>query len=259
MKIQLISDIHVEFWRGLGRREREQKLYKYLRPADVLIAAGDINTGRRNTLETLEFLARHYEDVIYFPGNHEYYAGLDIEAFDDEFIMRLPVNVHYLNPGQIVIKGITFIGATLWTNFDDNPLIEADCVRGINDFLRTKITPADMRAKFYEHSQYIKHAYEEAPGTVVIATHFLPAQLCVAPRFRSVDNISSSLNRYFANGLDDWIAELEDATWLFGHTHDAVDIVIGQTRCLARPVGYPGEHDHMGYETTYEPLVIEVW
>ena len=68
-------------------------------------------------------------------------------------------------------------------------------------------------------------------------THFLPARECISPRFRE-DH--TGLNDYFANNLGDWIFDLKDTTWMFGHTHDHVDLMIGDTRVVCNPRGYDG-------------------
>ena len=62
----------------------------------------------------------------------------------------------------------------------------------------------------------------------------MPARECIAPRFRGPDLI----NDYFANDLGNYIAEMTNAVWLFGHTHDATDIMLGDTRVVANPHGY---------------------
>ena len=248
MKIQLLSDIHVEFWRGLGKAGLENQLYSLVQPADVLVLAGDINTGRTNTVETIKFFAQHYKHVIYLPGNHEYYAGLRIDEYNS-LPKSLPDNVYYLNPGVVYINGITFVGATLWTNFGEDAATEMLARRFINDFSRTKITPHDMKSAFYRDSEFIKYVYENRnTDKIVVATHFMPAIELVHPMYAK-----SELNRYFANDLSGWIAELENVTWLYGHTHMGGDTMIGQTRCLAAPVGYPGEH-----QAPYKPLVFEL-
>lgn len=249
MKIHLLSDLHLEFY-----HDPEHFMETLIQPADVLVLAGDIHVGLDNTARAVNFFANHYERVLYIPGNHEYYNRLELDAFDvyDDFEAKLAVNVTYLNYDYVKVGDVTFIGATLWTNFNDDPLVEIDASRCINDFRRIKTTPREMKLTNYDHRAYIKWAYEEFKGKKVIVTHFLPAMECVDPKYRNKDGITSNLNYYFANNLGSWIETLEDVTWLFGHTHDDVDVMIGQTRCLARPHGYPKERNF------YTPLVLEI-
>jgi len=254
MKIQLLSDIHVEFW----REDQVERLEALIRPADVLVAAGDINVGRTNTIQTLKILARHYADVLYCPGNHEYYGGLELNGFDiyHEFAGKLPSNVHMLNPGSVEIGNVQFHGAALWTDFGNDPQVEQMYQKFITDYRRIPDgTAYNIKGINKHHAGYFKMAYEHRDRTKkqVFFSHFGPAYEAISPRWKDVDAASSLLNKYFYNDMGGWIESLDDAIWLFGHTHDAVDVMIGQVRCLARPVGYPGEQ-----RESYEPLVIEV-
>jgi predicted phosphodiesterase len=254
MKIQLLSDIHVEFW----KENQVERLEALIRPADVLVAAGDINVGRTNTIKTLNILAQHYTDVLYCPGNHEYYGGLELKGFDNhnKFGRKLWGNVHMLNPGSIEIGNVQFHGATLWTDFGNDVLVEQMYNKYIQDYRRIPDgKAANIKYINKHHAGYFKMAYEnrDRAKKQVFFSHFGPAYEAISERWKNVDQASSLLNKYFYNDLGSWIGSLDDAIWLFGHTHDAVDVTVGQVRCLARPVGYPGEHSQ-----PYEPLVIEI-
>ena len=42
---------------------------------------------------------------------------------------------------------------------------------------------------------------------------------------------------------------MSDTTWLFGHTHNATDIMLGDTRVVANPHGYYGAtNDGAGFD-----------
>lgn len=249
MKIHLLSDLHTEFIRG----NVKDKLKQLVAPSDTLVLAGDIAMGRNNVLEIVRFFSGYYKDVIYIPGNHEYYSGLTLGAFDVRFKNRLPANVHFQNPGQIVIDNVEFLCATLWTNFREDPLAERAARNGINDFSRiAELSTNKMKSEFYQHLAMLKYFYnhrDQAKKQVFI-THFMPAVECIAPRWRDAGNL---LNKYFANDLGEWIKTLDSCHWLFGHTHDSVDVTMGQCRLLAHPLGYPNER-----QEPYQPLIIEV-
>lgn len=233
MKIRLLSDLHTEF--RLPYKTHPMREY---RGEDVLVLAGDIASGSDNTMDVIKFfLDQGFPQIVYVPGNHEYY-GTFFDEFNEEMAAKCAEynNVHFLNPGTVTLNGVLFVGGTLWTNFADNPLSESAARRGINDFRQIRgFGVTRCVDTYYQHYQYIKQQYE-ARGTqkVVVVTHFLPARECIAPRFRGPD----LLNDYFANNLDNYIAEMQDTTWLFGHTHDATDIVLGETRVVANPHGY---------------------
>lgn len=253
MRIQLMSDLHTEFWRITKEQLREQLLALLQPDIDVLVLAGDISTGRTNVLHVLNIFAEHVPNIVYVPGNHEFYGGLSLDGFNvgEHFVSKLPSNVHFLNPGIANINGQIFIGAALWTNFRNNPLSEITAGRYIQDFKRAKTSTKIMADIHKEHLAYIKH-HAERYNNPIIVTHFLPAKECVSEKWRNVDIVTDSLNDYFANDLGAWISELSGGVWLFGHTHDAIDVTLGAVRCLSNPLGYPGERKD------YKPLVIEV-
>lgn len=244
MKIRLLSDLHTEF-----RLPYKTANFAEYRGEDVLVLAGDIASGSTNTMSVIKFFKdQGYPHIVYVAGNHEYYGG-DFIQFNEKMAEKCSMieGVHFLNPGSVTIDGVLFTGGTLWTNFADNFFSQSAAKRGINDFRVIKSFSTDICAKtYYQHVDFIKQAYEQRDGKkVVVVTHFLPARECIAPRFRGPDLI----NDYFANDLGGYISEMTDTTWLFGHTHDATDIVLGDTRVVANPHGYYNAmNDGVGFD-----------
>jgi predicted phosphodiesterase len=244
MKIRLLSDLHTEF-----RLPYKTHAMSEYRGEDVLVLAGDIASGSSNTMDVIKhFLDCGFPEIVYVPGNHEYY-GTGFDEFNAKMEGKCSEfdNVHFLNPGSVTIDGVLFTGGTLWTNFADNPISQSMCGRGINDFRQIRhFTTGHAYDLYYNHVDHIKQSYEARGGRrVVVVTHFLPARECIAPRFRGPDLI----NDYFANNLGEYISTMSDTTWLFGHTHDATDIVLGDTRVVANPHGYYNAlNDGVGFD-----------
>lgn len=250
MKIALYSDIHTEFW---SRSEPMPGFFENAKECDVVVLAGDIAVGRTNVLKILKKFAKHYPHVIYTPGNHEYYNS-SIDIFND--FPEAPKNVYYLNPGVKHISDrhgdlAAFIVAPLWTNFRNSPVAEEVARLDITDFrLISGLSPASCAAMFEEHSKFIKDSYDKIKGKKVIVTHFLPAVECISPRFRD----TGLINYYFANDMGNWISTLSNTTWMFGHTHDSVDFMLGDTRMVCNPYGY----DNVEINRQFSHKVIEV-
>ena len=244
MKIRLLSDLHTEF--RLPYKTHQMSEY---RGEDVLVLAGDIASGSTNTMDVIRhFLDCGFPEIVYVPGNHEYY-GTGFDEFNSKMENKCFAydNVHFLNPGAVTIKGVRFVGGTLWTNFADNPFSQSAAKRGINDFRVIRDFDVNRCARtYYQHLGYIQDQYENrGDSKVVVVTHFLPARECIALRFRGPDLI----NDYFANNLGEYISTMSDTTWLFGHTHDATDIVLGDTRVVANPHGYyTAVNDGVGFD-----------
>jgi predicted phosphodiesterase len=241
MKIKLISDTHFEFYEDL-------ELYKNPGNADVLVIAGDLNVGHLRCWSSLKRFADAYKDVIYTSGNHEYYGG-NISEFDD-YIQRFSrnSNIHYLNPGTVKLGDVTFIGANLWSNFNNNQFSKMYCGQSINDFRRINgFATGECAALNTRHTKFFKDAYAAVEGKKVFVSHFLPDRLCIDEQYKG----ETALNDYFANNLGDWIQDLDNSTWFHGHTHSIVRQEIGTTKIYANPYGY-NKND------SYQELFIEL-
>lgn len=221
MKIRLISDTHFEFY-------EDRSLFKNY-GEDVLVIAGDLAVGHANVLDALSKFKQYNEHIIYVPGNHEYY-GSSIKEFDS----NLKSFKGFLNPGTLKIGDVTFIGATLWTNFSNNQFSKMSSAQAISDFGKIKGFHTDVCANLNSvHTKFLKDAYS-LPGKKVFVTHFLPDKALIAPVYRG----NSAINDYFANDLGNWISDLSCSTWLFGHSHAKTSLEIGGTLVFSNPYGY---------------------
>lgn len=257
MKLRLLSDLHHEFF--------EDELLYESKGEDVLVLAGDINVGVKNTSISIFKFLRHQKNIIYVPGNHEAY-GTSIAEFDagiKEYCETM--KVHYLNPGYKILyrqkdgtvstkktdlERVRFFGGTLWTDFQNDYFARSIAKDQITDFrVISDLTTLKCIDLNLTHKKYISDVYDILPkgGKNVIVTHFLPTVECISERYRG----ESALNKYFANDLTDFVGNLENTTWLFGHTHNNVDITIGNTRCIANPYGY-------NENSTYKEMIFEI-
>jgi len=247
MKIQILSDLHIEF----GEFEYEDT------GSDVVIFAGDIGVG----LEGLNWIKSLNIDkpVIYVLGNHEYYhheIGLvkEIKSCAQE-------NIHVLNDDVIEIGGVRFLGSTLWTDFllfgeTDKYYSVQHAKKGMADFevikLKGKRFSPEDSIQLHEKSRDWLKCMLSIPfeGKTVVVTHHLPSEKSVPPRF-SKDMLTPA----FASNLEELMDEGRVALWIHGHTHDAYDYEIYGTRIVCNPRGY------FGYERTdnfHSDLVIEI-
>ena len=241
MKIRLLSDLHLE-----GRQGYSHKQHQWSTPdgEDVLVLAGDIAVGPMQVQLAIEYFKRQgFPEIIYVPGNHELYHH-SREDFESLKVHARRAGAHVLDANEVVkIGGVSFFGGTLWTSFKDGDhLVRATASRNINDFrVINGWHVNDAQEEYQRTIEFIKTVHRQTEGKKVIVTHFLPAQACVAERYKS-DKVEMLLNFYFANRLDDYISTLgEDTVWLFGHTHDAMDFKIGDTRLVSNPLGYARE------------------
>ena len=240
MKIRLLSDLHLEFYDNPSIYQSQGE--------DVLVLAGDVHAGIHKTAGALAKFHAQQKNIVYLPGNHEYY-GTSIAEFDSAIgNVARDLGISLLNPGMVKLGSVTFIGATLWTNFGNNPVTAMAAAQCINDFRHIKhFDTAACTALYNSHEASIKSNIAAMSGTKVVVTHFLPAVECIAPEYAGPDPV----NRYFANDLGNYISSLSNTVWLFGHTHTVTDVVIGSTRCVANPYGYYAN-------SSYQECILEV-
>lgn len=246
MKIRFASDLHHEF------RRDPVTIPEMADDKDtVMVLAGDIAVG----LDAVPFvreLATRFRAVIYVPGNHEYY-GHDVLTLTNDLytaIAGIP-NAYFLFNDVVGIGNVTFVGTPLWSDLvkDNRGYFVA---RGINDFSITKFDGEKFTFRKHTELHYGAKAFLEEfakiPGKKVAVTHFLPTYAVVADKYAG-----DSLNCYFVGEVDHIIPDYD--AWIFGHTHESVDRMLGNCRAVCNPGGY------YGYElnNNFDPYkVIEV-
>ncbi|CDZ55864.1 metallophosphoesterase [Neorhizobium galegae] len=256
MRAWVFSDLHIEM--DLNFRLAE------IPEADICLCAGDISDGGVTaSLDWLgEYVAPHMP-VVFVPGNHEYYrssikeglaAGYKLaETYDDLFL---------LDGDSVVLGGYRFIGATLWTNFDlhDEPrLAMAIAKEELNDYRQIKLSKAPFKRFTPQESMYLHHraavdidnAFRSQPDfPTVIISHHAPSLMSVPRKF-----LKDGLTPSFASRFEYRILEYEPLLWVHGHIHSPSDYLIGKTRVLCNPLGYPDEQSR---ETFIPALVIDL-
>jgi predicted phosphodiesterase len=246
MKIRLLSDLHLEFEELPIRQGGE----------DLVVLAGDIGLG----ISGIEWAKETFRcPVIYVAGNHEFYGHHFDGLIPDLRVAAAGTNVHFLENDVVVIGNVRFIGATLWTDFGlyGNPLSAMEVAKDLmHDFKIIKamapegqgrLQPLQTAKRFHESSAAIKRLVEVPfDGKTVVVTHHLPTESSVAKKYKG-----DRCNPAFASNLDEFIL-LHPAIgyWMHGHTHESVDVMVGATRILCNPGGYPygGKRENPAFE-----------
>jgi predicted phosphodiesterase len=232
--------------------------------ADLLIVGGDSTAPSTLALPWLRKVFGPDQQIIYVNGNHDYYsdhrspetkttwewqrANAPRVAADNGIIFLNDLSVEIGGPG-----GVRFIGSTLWSDFSARPghLSFDDAVRQaareMNDYKLIKtgrgrskdmLRPRDTIAAHKISRAYIGRTLAEpteCAETVVITHH--------APSYRSLLNKGLSfadLDWCYASNLENLMHGPNAASlWIHGHIHRNQDYVVGNTRVLANPRGYP--------------------
>ena len=271
MKLAICSDLHLEFGDITLRNEG----------ADVLILGGDIMTAqelhdfkaddvkfadeltRRGTAQRYrEFLARcssEFPHVIYIAGNHEFYHGKYPDAYTYlEEECQAFNNVYFLEQSKKEINDVTFIGATLWTDMNNGDRTTLMIVQEMmNDYrvIRNsdknyaRLKPLDTYNRHRKSLDYIKSVINSNPNKkYVVVGHHAPSKKSVKPRYAE----DVERNGAYSSDLEDFIlAYPQIKLWTHGHTHDAFDYAIGNTRIVCNPRGY------IGYESRADDFALK--
>lgn len=241
MKIDYISDIHLENWLShplhifdigvVSRSELKER-------GDVLVLAGDIvdmYTWNKRTIwvhEFFEYVSSLYENIILVAGNHEHYGGnINDTYYDTKSLLKDLPNIHVLENETITINNIRFIATTLWTDMNkSNPLDLRDCQVKFNDFYH--ISDGDLKFTSHDYVTLHEKAMSFLRGITftkndVIVTHMAPTTLSADPHYSN-----SSGNALFYSNLYDFVYDSGAPLWIHGHTHYAVDYIVNNTRVV---------------------------
>jgi len=227
MRIKLLSDLHFEHHDDAA--ELIQNLDSNF---DLLVLAGDIDTHDRIE-DTLSNFCREFPEVLFVPGNHEYYKSTpqSLEAILDVVNQQHSnLTIFYSRNRSASIQGLNFHGSTAWFRDDPGNLWYEHNLTDFSQISGLKPWVYGEQKKFQEHLEE-----NLAQGDIVI-THHLPSPICVAEQFKT-----SALNRFFVCDYSDMILDRKPKLWMFGHTHSAFDDYFGDTRLVCNPRGYPGE------------------
>ncbi|RVA57608.1 phosphatase [Mesorhizobium sp. M7A.F.Ca.US.001.01.1.1] len=241
MKIWTFSDLHLEF------AELPRPLA--IPDADVCVVAGDLCRAPANGVHWLAENIAHAMPCVYVAGNHEFYRGSIREGLEDgrSAAAGFP-NVHFLEDDFVLIDGVRFLGATLWTDYRIQGHPEFDMVYArerMNDhkLIAKQRNPwqrfvPETAFRLHQVSRlFITSALKADPITTIVVTHHLPHAKSIPSRFEG-----DPLNAAYASDLSDVIEEGRPALWVHGHTHDSCDYQVGSTRVICNPRGYDGEN-----------------
>lgn len=248
LKIHILSDLHLEF----------APVQLAQTDADVVIMAGDINLK----LKGLYWMKAQFskKPVLYVLGNHEFYGTAHPRLVEKAKIAAVGTNISILENDEVVIGRTRFLGCTLWTDFElfgDPRVAGYTASKQMTDFHRIRRSPSYSKLRSIDAAVIHKRSLEwlktkletKWVGPTVVITHHAPSPQSVPERFRK-DIVSAS----YASNLEDTVKQSRASLWIHGHIHHGSDYVIGDTRVICNPKGYPVERN-----TDFNPtLVIEL-
>jgi len=244
MKIQIVSDLHLEFGNDITQILDCK--------CDMLIIAGDVYPGPKVINLLTQIYKSHISKpkIIFVPGNHEYY-GYSKEYVDNCFNTYdyLRDYIIILNNDSFIYNDIVFIGSTGWWD-ESNGKIGFSQIQSLNDFRMIQdISNFNMgkewgveSRQFFESELEFYKDYEK----VICISHNGPTKKS-HPKFHG-----SVLNTCFQNDWKDLIEHYQPNYWIYGHTHEYMGYKVDKTRCICNPMGYPHESNKYSPNLTIE-------
>lgn len=282
MKVAYASDIHLSFGflDGLD-------LSAFDSEADTLILAGDVieadwfkrcrNSERLDTktkakyndlVEFYTYLSKTYKNVIYVMGNHEHY-GCEFSKtpkYITEFLSANNLNnVHLLDNQTIDIEGVTFFGATSWTDMG-HPRVDFYTAQRMNDFRHirkegrggkySRFSPNCAREEHAKTLTVVRELSRKVEGKWVFVMHHAPSFESI-PEYYKQDSLSCA---YYSTIMDKELHGCGDMTNLpdlviHGHVHSKHDYYIDDVRVVCNPRGY---YQHEKISQAFTVKVVEV-
>lgn len=258
LKLQIVSDIHAEFWSSKQR-------FNFIKPsAPILVLLGDTCcVGSDDDFALFKrFVNEHipqYEHIIIISGNHEYYYNPSrksrrptkentMEGCDKKIKDYCKTNkkLHYLNNNTMDInvgkKNYLLIGSVLWSNI---PASQYQSIANIMSDYRyiyvtdskTKkirlVTPAEITALHIKNKRYIQTQIKKAAKQnkkAIVLTHHKP--------YLNPDHKTNSCLVAYESDLKSIISK-PVVLWGYGHTHIKDRSKINGVQMISNPKGYP--------------------
>ena len=230
---------------------------------DLAVVAGDVHSPLTNAIDWLgvRFAGAL---VIYVPGNHCYWwdRGDDRYTYDDQIARGRDLaarrGVHLLSDDVLTVRGIRFLGSTLWTDLRLGTWSATQSARsarlGMRDYKRIRrrrsgrhkyVRPADTVAWHRASRAWLDDNLGlPFAGPSVVVTHHAPAPA-------SLPSPDFDLAHCYASDLSRLIQDRQPDLWVHGHVHSRSDYMVGSTRIVCNPRGHIDEDSVKDFDPSF--------
>jgi len=286
MKVDFISDLHIDFW-VKERNPESPKLLKQIKKycemidakgGELLLIAGDLGHYFTQDSQFLLYMKTLYKNVIFVRGNHDMYlvSGKQQMKYEYDWKKRMQEykdfckenDIYYLDGETVEINGYKFAGIGMSWDKSFYETKEKRIVKDqeVKEFYNN--TMNDSRLIFNESDNYyIPLAY----GGKYWHSKFDPfeyfqQEMEKLKKIEKVDLVVShyapinpysedneykdelSSTFYMFDGIEE-AKRIDPKYWVFGHMHKSVDINVENINFLCNPLGYPDENTYTTVKT----------
>lgn len=248
-KVMALADMHLDHWGKIGRDPFEGCRDLFL-GLDAIILAGDL-TGRpfqrwADAIRRVRNASGGVAPIHILPGNHE----MSRVPFAEEgrlVSLAASMGLDYAQKKALVYGRTRFLCASLWSDFEldhrsrgprkwilapitDDKLV---AVPRPDTSGHGRINRDDIIAAHQDHRAWLEAELAKPwDGETIMVTHH-------APHFDVLRGDLPWAGAYASDLEDIFTGPHAPDKALFGHSHDAVDMVVGQTQLTNVSMGYP--------------------
>ncbi len=241
MRIQFLSDVHLESWPA-------QTFDEILDPvAPVLALLGDVAPLTDPLLPRfLEWCSERFETILWVPGNQELWesGGYDSSLERMKTFASTYANIIILDKeGMYSDDGVIILGCPLWYRPHPDVMLHY----GGKVWVKPEpmpCHPALLQKLHEDHSQWLSKKLRDVKVPVVILSYYAPL-----PAFYEEEWVQDPENSLHAPELEN-LMRPPVVAWLFGHCHRSIEYMYSwndttgqETSVLLtnNPRGYPEE------------------
>lgn len=222
--------------------------------AETIIIAGDISNFNQIAINALIIFKKHYKNVIYVLGNHEFYLiphslnnsfSNSLEKVDTLRILCKEEGISLLEGDIIEIDGVKIGGTHMWYDGHysrkNHGMTDDQFYRMWNSSMNDAkfITPNLIREDWQgEQIKLLEKIYRKVD---VMVTHVGPAVHSLPLEYRS-----PMTGCFYFDGERFITPNIK--VWIFGHTHLSYCFQHKETDLFCNPVGYPSENRNVTVE-----------
>lgn len=243
MKIQIFSDLHL----GLGRL----KPIRIAADVGAVIVAGDTCEGVLRAFEHLRRIVPMHIPIIMVIGNHEYYRRFIPDELAIARQMAPSFNIHVLENETVVLNGVRFTGATLWSDYlafgaANQAAVMNACATGMNDhrligWQKTpwlRFRPQEAALLNHRSRNYFAETLATSfDGPSVVVAHHAVAWNSIAARY-----LNDPITGAFLCDCEELLMAFQPDLVVHGHVHNTSDYYVGRTRVICNAHGYGDEN-----------------
>lgn len=262
MKLHILSDLHIDSY----ARQSHPMGHIPKTDADVVLVAGDTANSDIGMPWLQEQANRLQVPLITIAGNHEYFNE-DVLYFDkklatwDNYDITCQQGVRILQCQHLDIGEVRILGCTLWTDYQYQATEETVDIakRFMRDYKQiyagSELFSPEVSIQIHATQRHwLKQALitaKQLGKKTVVMSHHSISPLSVSEKYATLPS-----NAAFVSDFTEWMYEPWAPTlWVHGHTHEAFDYYIHNTRIIVNPRAYPNEVSSTDIEFAWDKVI----